>query len=207
MVDLTRHSVLKWFLKPGIFAGRIGVGILQKTADKMLQVFDELAGFSFLQELAEMVTGMADMLGGFSDRAERIYELLRTPEVSFILVTTPERVALQDAQYFYDQIGQFQLPLAGFIFNRVHPEYIPSEAALPEIQGRLKSLPTNVEEGLMKNLEDFFCLQKNQQKLIEKFVKDCGSKVFYAQVPFLETDVHDMTGLGEMNRYLFPATP
>lgn len=204
MVNLTRHSILKWFLKPGIFAGKVGFGILHKTADRILTVFDQLAGLSFLQELAEMVANMADMVGGFSDRAEKIYNLLRSKEISFILVTTPEKMALQDAQYFHEQIGQFKLPLAGFVLNRVYPEFITPELTLDEIQSRLKSLPTNVEKRLIDNLHDLYRLQKNHEDMISQFQKERGQDVFYIKVPILETDVHDMAGLAEINRYLFP---
>ncbi len=203
MVDLTRHSVIKWFLKPGVFAGKVSFGLFQKTAEKVLNVFDQLAGFSFLHELAEMISGMADMLGGFGERAEKIYELLRSSKVSFILVATPEKMALQDARYFHEQIGEYELPLAGFVFNRVYPNYIPSEEAIEEARAQLKSLPNNVEIGLIKNLEDFFMLQKRHELSIKEFKKACGSKTFYTSVPFLETDVHDMEGLAEINRYLF----
>ena len=39
--------------------------------------------------------------------------------------------------------------------------------------------------------------------MIADFKKRCGSRVFYSQIPYLETDVHDMKGLTEINKYLF----
>lgn len=203
MVNMIEHSILRWFLKPGLFAGKIGLGLFQKSADKILSVFDQLAGFSFLHELAEMISAFTGLLGGFGDRAGAVYDLLRAEEVSFILVTTPERAALKDALYFHDQIGTFGLPLAGFIFNRVFPEYLPTDQSLALLQKELVSLSPPIQASLLANLAHFQTLAERHQRMIASFQAQCGPDFLYAHVPCFESDVHDMGGLAQINQYLF----
>ncbi len=205
MVELTRESVLKWFLKPGLFAGKVGFGVFKKTAEKILSVFDQLAGFSFLHELAEMLSSFADMLGGFGDRAENIYTLLRSSDVSFVLVTTPETTALKDAVYFYEKIHNFELPLAGFILNRVYPEFVKSKAELDTAKKQVAILSKTTQDLLLNNLKNFHRLHEQHQKRIDSLQKECGASLFYQLVPYLETDIHDLDGLNEMGQHLISA--
>lgn len=203
MINMTQNSMLRWFLKPGVFASKIGFGILQKSTDKVLGVFDQLAGFSFLRELSEMISAFASMIGGFGDRAGQVYNLLRTDEVSFVLVATPETVSIYDALYFHREIGNFGLPLAGFIFNRVYQEYLSKETPLSTVKEQLTGLSKSIQTALIQNLANFQTLHEHHQRMIEWLQSKCGPDLLYARVPYLETDVHDMEGLARLNEHLF----
>ena len=200
---MIENSMLKWFLKPGLFASRIGFGFLQKSADKILGIFDQLAGVSFLHELAEMVSAFASLLGGFGDRAGEVYRLLRTDSVSFVLVATPETTALQDALYFHQEIGNFELPLAGFILNRVYSSYLPPTTSLNSLKEELGNLSESSRNKLLQNLGEFQMLHEQQQHKIRWLQSQCGPKLFYTQIPFFETDIHDMAGLAKLGKALF----
>lgn len=203
MANITGSSLLEWFLKPGIFvgrqAGRLGLGILQKGAEKILAVFDRLAGFSFLYELSEMVSLLSNLLGGFHERARAVYDLLHQDFVGFLLVTSPSSVAIQDALYFHQKIAEEKLPFIGFIINRIHeacpagPEDLPSEFS--------PSLRTKLLENL-RNIEQ---LALRDQRTVTLLKKMGGKGIVHATIPLLESDVHDLDGLRQMNKALFRA--
>lgn len=195
MVGITSESILTWFLKPGLFASRIGLGALQKGADKILAVFDRLAGFSFLHELSEMLGLVAGLLGGFRDRAKAVYNLLREDFVGFILVTSPERSALKDSLYFLDKIRQGGLPFSGFVINRSHADF--SSASEPEEASR------TLREKLRENFEDYRRLGERDRQGIGFLRKKAGRGPFYKVVPHFAEDVHDLEGLERIGAYLF----
>lgn len=197
MANITKNSLLKWFLKPGFFAGKVGFGFFQRSAEKILSVFDRLAGLSFLHELAEMIGLMSSLLGGFHDRAQAVQKLLRKDFCGFLLVTSTSSVSIQDSLYFYQQIKGSDLPFMGFVINRVHEDIISDTSS--EVQ----SFPQPLKNKVLEQLEDYKQLVQRDQKAITLLKKMGGKKVFYATVPLFSQDVHDLAGLQKMSEELF----
>ncbi len=198
MTNMTGNSLLEWFLSPGLFAGRYGLGFLQKGAEKILSVFDRLAGFSFLHELSEMVSLLGSLLGGFHERSQAVYKLLRQDDVGFLLVTSPTSVAIQDALYFYKVIKDSKLPFVGFVVNRLHESGVSKDAELAA------SLSPNLRKKVLEYLRNSEQLAIRDQKAVMLLKKMGGKKTSYATIPLLTNDVHDLEGLKEMNQALFP---
>jgi anion-transporting ArsA/GET3 family ATPase len=200
MINMTSNSLLEWFLKPGLFvgqAGLIGLGVLRKGAEKILSVFDRLAGFSFLHELSEMLALFSELLGGFQKRARAVYEMLRRDFVGFLLVTSPASVAIQDALYFHRKIDEGGLPFLGFVVNRVHPENFWKPSDLPS------DWPEALKSKALNRLEDYEQLARRDQKAVTLLRSmggkgTGGKKTACAVIPLLEKDVHDLDGLTRM---------
>jgi anion-transporting ArsA/GET3 family ATPase len=199
MINMTSNSLLEWFLKPGLFVGKaglIGLGVLRKGAEKILSVFDRLAGFSFLHELSEMLALFSELLGGFQERARSVYDLLRRDFVGFLLVTSPASVAIQDALYFHKKIGEGGLPFLGFVVNRVHPENAWKPSDLPS------DWPDTLKAKAINRLEDYEKLARRDQKAVVLLKRMGGKKSPCAVIPLLEKDVHDLEGLSRMYQAL-----
>lgn len=195
MINMTSNSLLEWFIKPGLFvgqAGLIGLGVLRKSAEKILSVFDRIAGFAFLRELSEMLSLFTSLLGGFQKRAQSVYDLLRKDFVGFLLVTSPASVAVQDALFFHRQIDASGLPFLGFVVNRVHPENYWKASDLPS------DLPTSLRDKAFKQLAAYEALAKRDRRSIEILKKTGGKKATCAEIPLFEKDVHDLEGLKKM---------
>lgn len=194
MINMTSNSLLEWFIKPGLFvgqAGLIGLGVLRKSAEKILSVFDRIAGFAFLKELSEMLSLFTSLLGGFQKRAQTVSDLLHQDFVGFLLVTSPASVAIQDALYFHRQITASGLPFLGFAVNRVHPENFWKTSDLPS------DLTPSLREKAIKHLHAYEDLAKRDRKSIE-ILKKIGKKTPCAEIPLFEKDVHDLEGLEKM---------
>ena len=196
MVAVTSESLLSWLIKPGLFAGRIGLGALQKGADKILSVLDRLAGFSFLHELSEMLGLVAGLLGGFRERAEAVYRLLHEEFVGFILVRSPTEAAVQDALYFLQKIRESKLRFEGFVINRTHLDF-----AEPAPAGSLNGVSETLQEKLLWNLGNYRDRGESDKKAIRLLKKTAG-KAPCRFIPALAEDIHDLAGLGEIGRRL-----
>lgn len=199
MINMTSNSLLDWFLKPGLFvgqAGLVGLGILKKGAEKILSVFDRLAGFSFLHELSIMLGLFGELLGGFRERAQSVYELLRRDFVGFLLVTSPASVAVQDALFFHQKIDDSGLPFLGFVVNRVHPENSWKPTDLPA------NLPDSLRAKALEQLKNYEQLARRDQKAVTLLKKMGRKKSACAAIPLFEKDVHDLEGLSRMYQAL-----
>jgi anion-transporting ArsA/GET3 family ATPase len=199
MINMTSNSLLEWFLKPGLFvgeAGLIGLGVLKKGAEKILSVFDKIAGFSFLRELSEMLSLFSDLLGGFRQRAQAVYELLRKDFVGFLLVTSPASVSVQDALFFHGKIESAKLPFLGFVVNRVHPEGTWSASGLPS------DFPAGLRVKAIEQLKNYEQLAQRDRKAIALLKKMGGKQTPCATIPLFEKDVHDLSGLSRMAQAL-----
>ncbi|MBI1909613.1 MAG: ArsA family ATPase [Deltaproteobacteria bacterium] len=198
MVNIVNNSLLKWFLKPSLFMAGGGFKLLRRGGEKILSVFDKLAGFSFLHELSEMLVSIAGLLGGFQNRASAVYDLLRDKSVGFLLVTSPETIPIQDALYFFKEIRRFKLPFCGFIVNRVHTSFLGVHGSVPE-----KEIPDRLREPLLQNLEEMELLAERDHENLSLLEEVPGKNNFCLQVPQFTADIHDLKGLGAMAGYLF----
>ena len=202
MIHLTGNSLLKWFLNPTLFASRFGFGLIGKGAEKILSVFDRLAGLSFLHELAEMVSLIGDLLGGFQERAQSVYDLLRENFVGFLLVTSPASLSIQDALHFYQKIKEADLPFMGFVINRVHElsQNTPTKDIRDEdVEGLAPSLKAKV----LEHLKNFNQLALGDEATIRLLKKTAGKNEIYLPIPIFSEDVHDLEGLRNVGLEMF----
>jgi len=68
-----------------------------------------------------------------------VTELLRQPDVAFVLVSGPDPLSVDEALAFQRRLREQSLPLGGFVINRIHPRgpEAPSRGALIELlEGR-----------------------------------------------------------------------
>lgn len=195
MVNMTQNSLLKWFLTPGIFAGKVGWGLLHKGAEKILSVLDRLAGLSFLHELAEMISLMGNMLAGFQKRAQSVNDLLHSEMCGFLLIASPSEVSIEDARFFYEKINEEKLPFLGFVVNRIHQF---SNVSLESL--KTSSLDSEVKEKVKQVVQHYKKLSLRDESAIQGLKK--SKKYFFKTIPLLAGEVHDLVGLEKMGSLL-----
>lgn len=203
MTQAVTDSMLKWFLKPSIFLGRTGLRFITKGARRILKVFDRVLGFEFLEDLSAMLISTAGLLEGFKERAQEVSNLLRNPETAFLLVTAPQALVLSEALYFHQKILEYKLPFAGFIVNRVHPNGKWTKHSERFIR-ELNRFPLEAaqKEKLLQILHSFGSLAEQDQRQLKLLEEKVEKKTTLIEIPYLESDVHDLKGLEELGRYL-----
>lgn len=198
MSEMIGNSIMNWFLKPSLFVSRAGLRFLDRSMRRVLQSFDRVAGFEFLQDLSDMLISTSGMLEGFQERAQKVGRLLHDERTSLILISSPQPIPLREAAFFYQKINEYSLPFSGFLFNRVQ---LLSPAGLPNSTGLSDSTKTEYQE--MVRL--FHNLHERDQHELKKFKEEMklSKEVFVKTVPQLDHDVHDLAGLKELGELLF----
>ncbi len=137
---------IEWFRKlQG--GGRSGWSLLGRSGSFVLARLAKFVGSQFLDDLGVFFTEFHDILGGFRQRAEETYALLRQDKVGFVLVSSPEPMAMREALFFHERLVRSQMPLAGFVVNRVHG-HRPAAATVTEVEALLAAEPAFAALGL-----------------------------------------------------------
>jgi anion-transporting ArsA/GET3 family ATPase len=192
---------LRVFMKPTGLAAKVA----GRGASVALGVMKRIVGFDLIADLAEFFNAFSGMVDGFAARAKRVNNLLADPDTCFLVVCGPQGEPVDEAVYFHRKLVEAKLPFGGVIVNKVH---YPAErlrgsgeddlsAALAERLG---------DEGLAarvaRNFDDYQALAERDASNIERLADELRAKVVI-RVPYLDEDVHDLSGLAEVDRYLF----
>jgi anion-transporting ArsA/GET3 family ATPase len=111
---------LQFFLKPG----RLGVKVLGRSGGVLFSALKRITGIDLLQDLSEFFQSFGNMAEGFSERAQRVKELLAHRDTTFVLVTAPQREAIDEGVYFWRRLKEARLPFGGVVVNKVHHDFV-----------------------------------------------------------------------------------
>ena len=111
---------LQFFLKPG----RLGMRVVGRSGGVLFSALKRITGIDLLQDLSEFFQSFGDMAQGFSERAQRVKELLGQRGTTFLLVTAPQREAIDEGVFFWRRLKEARLPFGGVVVNKVHRDFV-----------------------------------------------------------------------------------
>ena len=200
MIEAIDSPAMRWFVQAfsGRGGGKIGFGLLGKGSTLVIKAIGKITGGAFLDQLAGFITAINDLFGGFTERAKRVSEALRGPEVAFVLVSSPEPMAIDEINFFADRLRAFAMPRDAFVINRVHLAPEGDEAKIGEALA-IDGLPQELADAAQKAFEEAKLLATRDGRHIER-LKVEGAVV--VRVPAFERDVHDVSALAAVGEAL-----
>lgn len=208
MTSFLDGSVVQWFVKPYLMAGKMGFKFVHRSAGLLFKILERATGYETMAEIAEFFLAFEGLYKGFKERAQKVRALFGAKATSFVLVTSPQTPALAESGFFLEKLVSENMPLGTVIFNRVYES--PTDLNPEEIdrigEKALVALPkyAPVVDGLIENLKAFCALANANAKAIEEFMQKAQKVENYSKVPFLDHDIHDIMGLYEVGRQLSP---
>jgi anion-transporting ArsA/GET3 family ATPase len=220
LAEAIDSPAIEWFRKLQGGSGG-GWSLVGKTGSFVLKRLAKFVGTQFVNDISVFFTEFSDILGGFRTRADETYALLRQPKVGFVLVASPEAIAVREALFFHDKLVAAGMPFVGFIVNKVHA-HLPvklgeggrSDAA-QQLATLLAADPAVAALGLSGTTYamaarallvahgEIETLADADRSAIAKLAAAGGSSSLLVQVPLLRDDVHDVARLTGLERYLF----
>jgi anion-transporting ArsA/GET3 family ATPase len=187
---------LSFVLRPS----RLGLRLVGRGGGVVFSLLKRITGIDLLRDLSDFFGSFGDMASGIGERAERVAELLGSHETSFVIVTSPQRAAIDEAIFFHRRLRETGLPFAAAIVNRVHPG---DPAGLDSLDAELAGLlDSRLAAKVVRNYEDHVRLaardRENMSLLRHELVDDP-----LLEVPLLDDDASDLEGLAAVNRHLF----
>jgi anion-transporting ArsA/GET3 family ATPase len=210
MINMLDTPVLRGLPKvAGAFSKKafFGSGLIMNALGKF-------TGVDFFQALAEFLANFTEMFDGFKERAQKVYEGLKQPEVGFVLVTSPAHATISEALFFHDKLVAARMPFEGFIINQVHAARGSCDAARIDAllerlyeDRELRTIPRDnlhaLLQKLCRNLAEAELLAERDRASIGRLRERGGTSPFYVEVPRFHHDIFDLGGLALVARHLF----
>jgi anion-transporting ArsA/GET3 family ATPase len=207
ITSLLDNRIFRMLMTP-TKAGMRVAGIALQT---FLRTIGRVVGTAVIDDVVAFFRAFEGMEDGFRERAATVLALLADPGTRFVLVTAPQRDAVDEAVYFADQIADHGLSVDALIVNRVHPQFGDENAA--GLRARAEHLVSESRDGDAKaaavrlatqyeNLADFQEISIREHVHLDAVRSRVGTAAV-ATVPFLAHDVHDFTALAEIGEQLF----
>jgi len=192
------ETIMKWLTAPG---GKI----LASGVHKLMEVIEKLTGHGFISDLVEFTTSLFQLRGQFLENLDNVSKLLHGPQVSFLMVTSPERLVRADTQEFVALLKKQEYPFWGFVVNRV----LRARMGLTTIPAANDPVVSTWEKSLAPklNADDLTCLRNNfieVQALLRheaeaaKFLQGLSTQTNVCEVAEQPTDVHSIGALYEL---------
>jgi len=208
LIDAIDSPAMRWFMQAFTGVGRFGFSLIGRGASVVLKGLAKFTGGEFLQNIAQFIGDINELFGGFTERAREVSSALRSPDVAFVLVTSPDPLAVQEAIFFAEKLGEGGLQQRATVINRVTP-LLPEPPGRPsEVTGALTDkLPAGMnvaafQEKLEQALDEERMRAVTDRGEVERLKALTGNRGLYVEVPAFEQDVHDLGALARVASYL-----
>src|SRR5450432_2193155 len=132
LTSFLEGRALKAFIRPT----GLGMRVLGRGAAPLLSALRMVTGVDLISDLTTFFGLLGDMTEDFSERAAAVEQMLKAPTSAFVLVTSAQAPAIDEAIWFRRTLQEGGLPFAGMIVNRYHHDVI-GEAAPVELTAAL----------------------------------------------------------------------
>ncbi len=202
VVEALDSPIVAW-LADGPGAGGVA-RLAARTARLAVRAMARMAGAGLMEQIGGLLADSRSLMAAFRARAEEVDRTLRSDEVGFLIVTTPEPPAVDEAIFLHDRLGAIGRTPEAFVVNRVRPGFGSCDAAG---RGRRDgmALLSDPAARLRENLERQNRLAGADEAEIARLRRRCGPGPNYSRLPMLDWDVHDLPAVARVAELLFGA--
>ncbi|MEI9951145.1 MAG: ArsA-related P-loop ATPase [Pseudomonadota bacterium] len=207
LIEAIDSAAMRWLVQTFEKSGRFSLNFVARGVALVLRGIGRLTGKGFLEHLAEFVVELNELFGGFRDRAAVVAKAFRSPDLAYVLVTSPAPAAIDEVSYFAARLrGQGMNPDA-VVVNRLQPN--PALADSAEIASAARELglelSTEAIAGVERAAQDDrtrAAFEAEQLLVLERSLGAEPPKTL--RVPVMAADVHDVRSLARVAALLFP---
>ncbi len=207
MVDAIDSPAMRWFIQAFEGAGKFSFGLVGKGAAFLLRALSRFTGTDFLEQIAEFIADINDLFGGFRERAAAVSGALRSSDVAFVVVTSPAPMTISEAIFFSDRLEEAGMHRDAFVVNRVHRLLAEPSAPRDRLVAAFEQACPELDAASIlprtrRALEDERLRGVADRIESDRLRANVGDDAIFVEVPALEEDVHDLSGLAKIAHYL-----
>jgi len=135
---------------------------------------------------------------GFSDRAHHVEQLLRSDDTAFVLITSPKRDSVDEAQFFAAKLAELTIAVRAVIVNRIHP--LPAPDALDQDRATAERFAGTALGDWYLALSELETVALSERANLDEIRAGAAERV---EVPYLPVEVHDLASLDLVGDHLF----
>ncbi|MET0910330.1 MAG: hypothetical protein ABWZ99_12740, partial [Ilumatobacteraceae bacterium] len=201
------HKVFKLMMLPT----KGGFRIMSAATQPLLRAIGKVVGSDVLSDSVAFFQAFSGMEAGFRERANEVTALIRAPQTSFVVVSSPHHDTISEAVWFAEQLVDQGVGGAGtgadmVVVNRMHPAFGDGTSAealgqAAAAAGAADATHGDVLEQLWETVGDLRAARERELAVIAPVGAIAGwDRVI--TLPLLDRDVHDLAGLGEIAGHL-----
>jgi anion-transporting ArsA/GET3 family ATPase len=208
LVEAVDSPTMRWFVQAFESTGKVGFNLLARSAAVVLRGLGRITGGGFLAAMAEFITELNDLFGGFKQRAQMVESSLRSPEVSFVLVTSPAPVNLEEAVFFSERLDSANMARGAFVVNRFRlpPLWTDAPPGEGDVASAIARHSLHLEDGAPQRVvrahADAVRLARRDAANLRSLNERASNHVPIVRVPELASDVHDLKNLRDIAEML-----
>ena len=113
------HRLFRMVTSPG----RGVMKAVNVAAQTFLRTVAKVVGGEVIDDAVAFFQAFEGMEEGFRERADAVLELLSADETAFVLVASPRRDTIEEAQFFAAKLAEADITVRPLIVNRMHPTF------------------------------------------------------------------------------------
>jgi anion-transporting ArsA/GET3 family ATPase len=176
---------------------RAGLRVLSFATQAMTRTIARVVGGEVINDVVSFFHAFSGMDAGFRARAEAVTALLQSPLTTYVVITSPRREAVAEAEYFTERLTAHGVAVSAVVINRRHPHFTTQDAGA--VAARAAAAPA---DEALANLAELTAVAEGEDRSIRPLLERTGA-VPVVSVPLLVHDVHDIEGLAEIASHLF----
>jgi anion-transporting ArsA/GET3 family ATPase len=204
LTRLLDNRIFRMLMVPTRGVVRVG-GV---AAQAFLRTVARVVGSEAVDDVIAFFRAFEGMEEGFRERAAEVTDLLAADDTAFVLVTSPRRDAVQEAEYFASRLADGDFAVDALVVNRVHTTYCDADPGALRARAReLGARRTDAADRLathytnLADLEEVARRERLELAGLEQRIGDAS----VAHVPELGYDVHDFVALRAVGKHLVGA--
>ncbi|MBS2023689.1 MAG: ArsA family ATPase [Deltaproteobacteria bacterium] len=229
LMDFLDNDAMRLVLGPMLKAGKVGLKLFALPSSIVLKTLARFTGADFLRDVADFLIAFEGMYDAFKARAAAVKAMLASKDAGFVLVTSPNALTIDEAVFFHETLKSERIATQAVVVNRVQrdphrfggaSEQAPIAEALQQAQiadaaravdgvqaaavfgeqeAQIAREPLSVR--LAQTLHEQSTLADVDKRQIERLRLTLGQVPLFA-VPRLRKDVHDLSGLWQIDEHL-----
>jgi len=198
MLGFLEGRALQVFLGPSGLTARV----FGRGTALVFAIFARVTGVDMLSELSRFFRSLTGVIDGFGERTREVQALLRAPQTSFLIVTSPEPEPAQEAEFLLRRLAEKDMPVGELIVNRVHTHGLRGHSVEDVAELLEPKLGERLAARVAANLADFDVLASRDHETIARLAERWGQRQPVV-VAHLDEDVQDLLGLAHIAEQLF----
>ena len=202
MIEAVDSPAIQAFVGAFERTGKLSLNLLSKAMAKVLSGLGTFTGADFLSQVAEFLSDLQTLFGGFRERASKVRDALMGREVAFVVVSSPDPMAVGEAMFFVDHLQKHHMNAEALVMNRVRQaEDLPTPSA-DRLAGLLEdaNLSGAAELGaaFSRAWRDMSTWARRDALEVARARREMASVPRHVLVPTFDEDVYDLAALAHV---------
>lgn len=195
---LRLHSILdSQGFKSFFIMDRLSFGLTRLVTSASLRFIQGVVGIEVIHDMWEFFSEFESVSEGIKARAGKAYDLLKSPSVSFLIVTNLSESSIDNTIDLQRDLKSENYPVGAVVVNRTNRHW-----DLPGINGAMDpdAIPSR---SLRDKLAGLYRGYKHEAAAEKKALKKLGAGYTCLPVPEIDTEIIGLKDLHGLREYLF----